>query len=93
MGIRGRTYFLGAQKDRYLRRRDVDGMRQKGERLKKLVRLLPQGRVDLEAPFCEDGRGACAQGRQTMLDPFVPFRIERLPRCRNPNLWAIWSFR
>ena len=41
MGIRGRTYFLGAQKDRYLRRRDVDGMRQKGERLKKLVRLLP----------------------------------------------------
>jgi hypothetical protein len=39
MGIRSRTYFLGAQKDRYLRRRDVDGMRQKGERLKKLVRL------------------------------------------------------
>ena len=82
MGIRGRTYFLGAQKDRYLRRRDVDGMRQKDERLKKLVRLLPQGRVDLEAPFCEDGRGACAQGRQTMLDRFVPFsplRTDSLP--------------
>jgi hypothetical protein len=36
-------------------------MRQKGERLKKLVRLLPndgQGRFDMEAPFSEDGRGA-----------------------------------
>ena len=95
MGIRGRTYFLGAQKDKYLRRCEADGMRQKGERLKKLVRLLPndgQGRFDMEAPFSEDGRGACAQGRQTMLDPFVSFRIERLLRCRNPNLWAIWSF-
>lgn len=92
MGIRGRTYFLGAQKDRYLRRRDVDGMRQKGERLKKLVRLLPQGRVDLEAPFCEDGRGACAQGRQTMLDPFIPFRIERLLRCRNPICGRFGAF-
>jgi hypothetical protein len=50
MGIRGRTYFLGAQKDKYLRRCEVDGMRQKGERLKKLVRLLPndgQGRFDM----------------------------------------------
>ena len=96
VGHYGHTWshvFSRAQKDKYLRRCDVDGMRQKGERLKKLVRLLPQGRVDLEAPFCEDGRGECAQGRQTMLDPFVPFRIERLPRCRNPNLWAIWSFR
>ena len=77
MGIRGRTYFLGAQKDKYLRRRAVDGMRQKGERLKKLVRLLPndgQGRFDMEAPFSEDGRGARAQGRQTILDPFVSLR-------------------
>ena len=96
MGIRGRTYFLGAQKDKYFRRCEADGMRQKGERLKKLVRLVPndgQGRFDMEAPFSEDGRGACAQGRQTMLDPFVSFRVERLLRCRNPNLWAIWSFR
>jgi hypothetical protein len=96
MGIRGRTYFLGAQKDKYLTRCETDGMRQKEERLKKLVRLLPndgQGRFDMEAPFSEDGRGACAQGRQTMLDPFVSFRVERLLRCRNPNLWAIWSFR
>ena len=52
MGIRGRTYFLGAQKDRYLRRRDVDGMRQNGERLKKLVRLLPN-----------DGQGRSIRGR------------------------------
>ena len=54
MGIRGRTYFLGAQKDKHLRRCEADGMRQKGERLKKLVRLLPndgQGRFDMEAPL------------------------------------------
>ena len=54
MGIRGRTYFLGAQKDKYLTRCETDGMRQKEERLKKLVRLLPndgQGRFDMEAPF------------------------------------------
>jgi len=39
--------------------------------------------------LARDGRGACAQGRQTMLEPFVSFRVERLLRCRNPNLWAI----
>jgi hypothetical protein len=88
MGIRGRTYCLGAQKDKYLRRCEADGMRQKGERLKKLVRFLPndgQGRFDMEAPFSEDGRGARAQGRQTMLDPFVSLRLKRLLRCCNPN--------
>ena len=50
MGIRGRTYFLGAHKDKYLTRCETDGMRQKEERLKKLVRLLPndgQGRFDM----------------------------------------------
>jgi hypothetical protein len=60
MGIRGRTYFLGAQKDKYFRRCEADGMRQKGERLKKLVRLVPndgQGRFDMEAPFSEGGSG------------------------------------
>jgi len=39
MGIRGRTYFLGAQKDKYLRGCEVDRMRQKGERPQKHLKF------------------------------------------------------
>ena len=39
MGIRGRTYFLGAQKDKYPRGCAVDRMRQKGERPQKHLKF------------------------------------------------------
>jgi hypothetical protein len=89
MGIRGRTYFLGAQKDRYLRRRDVDGMRQKGERLKKLVRLLPnegKGASIWRRLFARTVAVRAPKVAKQCWTHSSPLGSKGLLRCRNPNL-------
>jgi hypothetical protein len=66
MGIRGRTYFLGAQKDKYPGGCEVDRMRQKGERHQKHLKFgtsafLPALAVDISEENARQGVSAAGQ--------------------------------